>query len=70
MGPVVYQNNSVCFSMLYAALTVGFNESAYAFDEDASTGQVCITQTGELAATLSLSLGLTLVDESADGMLF
>ncbi len=49
---------------------VGFNQSAYVFDEDASTGQVCITYTGELAPTVSLSLGLLLVEESADGTFF
>ncbi len=56
--------------MLYTVLMVGFNQSAYAFNEDASTGQVCITYTGELAATVFLSLGLMLVEESADGKYF
>ncbi len=63
----MHQNNSVCFSMLCTALMVGFNQSAYVFNEDASTEQVCITYTGELAATVSLSLGLVLVEELADG---
>ncbi len=56
--------------MLYIVLMVGFNQSAYAFDEAASTGQVCITYTGELAATVSLRLDLMLLEESAFGTFF
>ncbi len=54
------------------ALMVGFDQSTYAFDEDASTGQVCITFTGDLASTVSPNLGLILVGETADaeGVLF
>ncbi len=56
--------------MIYLVLMVGFNQSGYAFDEAASTGQVCITYTGEIAATVSLSLGLVLVEGIADGRVF
>ncbi len=52
------------------ALTVGFDQSTYAFDEDASTGQVCITFTGDLASTVSPNLGLVLVEETAEGVWF
>ncbi len=49
---------------------VGFDQSTYAFDEDTSTGQVCITFTGDLASTVSPNIGLILVHETAEGMLF
>ncbi len=48
---------------------VGFDQSAYAFDEDTSTGQVCITFTGDLSSTASPNLGLILVEETAEGLL-
>ncbi len=57
----------MCFSISYTVLMVGFNQSAYVFNEEASSGQVCISYAGELAATVSLSLGLMLVEELADG---
>ncbi len=65
LDPVIY---CVCFSMLCTALMVGFNQSAYAFDEDASTGQVCITVTGDLASTVSPNVRLMLVEKTAEGV--
>ncbi len=50
------------------ALMVGFDQSAYAFDEDTSTGQVCITYTGDLASTVSTNFGLILVEGTAEGV--
>ncbi len=70
LGYLHLYTSILCISVHYAAFVVGFDQSAYAFNEAASTGQVCITFTGELAATLSLSLGLMLVEESADGTFF
>ncbi len=65
----------VCTSIPYIsvhciAMMVGFDQPTYAFDEDASTGQVCITFTGDLASTISPNIGLILVGETAEGVLF
>ncbi len=60
----------LCISVHFIALMVGFDQSAYEFDEDASTGQVCITFTGDLASTVTSRLGLILVEETAEGTCF
>ncbi len=48
---------------------VAFDQTTYAFEEDTSTGQVCITFTGDLASTISPNIGLILVGETAEGVL-
>ncbi len=66
---IIYISMSIlCISVHCIALMVGFDQSTYAIDEDTSTGQVCITFTGDLASTVSPNLGLILVEETAEGV--
>lgn len=48
---------------------VGFDQPAYAFDEDASTAQVCfqISLLGDLGPSVSPELGLSLMDIQTEG---